>query len=235
MGPDHRNFRARRGRSAARWTAPITIALSVMLVATGCGTTNESQTPGTANPSAGGTTSPSSQAGPQVLRINWPTFPVLDPHILTSGMWLWAMGIGEGLVSQTPDGTNVVPAAADTWQEAADGLTWTFHIRDGLTWSDGTPLTAEDFVASYQRLLDPARGEAGVSLGSNPYRTGLGIAGAADFLNGVSTDWSTVGIRATSPSELVFKLDAPNPVSPARPDPSVHVPSANGQHRRSPD
>ena len=41
--------------------------------------------------------------------------------------------------------------AAESWSQSADGLTWTFKLRSGLTWSDGEPLTAEDFVFSRQR------------------------------------------------------------------------------------
>ena len=44
---------------------------------------------------------------------------------------------------------------AESWETSEDGLTWTFHLRDGLKWSDGTDLTAEDFVYSWQRVCDP--------------------------------------------------------------------------------
>lgn len=216
MGSEHRMLVP--GGKASRHGASIAVLLSVVLAVSACASANESASPGasgaaeSADATSGVPSTAPANAGPQVLRINWQTFPVLDPHILTSGMWLWAMGLGEGLVSQNSDGTDVIPAAADRWDVSADGLTWTFHIRDSLTWSDGTPLTAEDFVASYKRLLDPERGEAGVSLGSNPYRLGLGITGAEAYLAGQTKDFSTVGISASSPSELVFTLQAPNPV-----------------------
>src|SRR5260221_13936068 len=50
---------------------------------------------------------------------------------------------------------NLIPAAADKWEPSADGLTWTFHIHPGLVWSDGTPLTANDWVATYRYMADP--------------------------------------------------------------------------------
>lgn len=211
----HLAHRLSRQRGPGRKRAQlVAFVVAAVVGITACGTSNQSADPNASSPASTGsaTAAPSTAGEPQVMRINWSPFPVLDPHILTSGMWLWAMGIGEGLVAQNDDGTDVVPAVADTWEESTDGLTWTFHIRDGVTWSDGTPLTADDFVASYKRLLDPARGEAGVSLGSNPYRLGLGIVGAGDYLNAVTSDWSTVGISAANPSELVFRLEAPNPV-----------------------
>ena len=45
---------------------------------------------------------------------------------------------------------NVMPASAESWEVSEDGLTWTFKLRDGLMWSDGTPLTAHDYEATYQ-------------------------------------------------------------------------------------
>src|SRR5215813_11268446 len=50
---------------------------------------------------------------------------------------------------------NLIPAAAEKWEPSSDGLTWTFHLRKGQVWSDGTPLTANDYVASYQFMVDP--------------------------------------------------------------------------------
>ena len=50
---------------------------------------------------------------------------------------------------------NIVPGSATSWQTSEDGLTWTFNLRPDLTWSDGQPLTATDFVASFRRLQDP--------------------------------------------------------------------------------
>ena len=50
---------------------------------------------------------------------------------------------------------NVVPAAAESWEVSEDGRTWSFHLREGQMWSDGTPLTAEDYVATFQYAADP--------------------------------------------------------------------------------
>ena len=61
-----------------------------------------------------------------------------------------------GLTAFGPDGA-IVPGCAARWRASADGLRWTFELRPGLTWSDGTPLTAQDFAWSAQRYLDPAR------------------------------------------------------------------------------
>jgi ABC-type oligopeptide transport system substrate-binding subunit len=50
---------------------------------------------------------------------------------------------------------NVIPASAESWEVSEDGLTWTFHLKEGLQWSDGTPLTAHDYVATFQYEADP--------------------------------------------------------------------------------
>lgn len=50
---------------------------------------------------------------------------------------------------------NLVPAAAESWEPSEDGLTWTFNLRPGQVWSDGTPLTAYDYEASYQFTASP--------------------------------------------------------------------------------
>jgi len=49
----------------------------------------------------------------------------------------------------------LIPSAADSWEVSEDGLTWTFHLREGMVWSDGTPVTANDFVASWQYMATP--------------------------------------------------------------------------------
>ncbi|MEP3073123.1 MAG: ABC transporter substrate-binding protein, partial [Maricaulis sp.] len=61
-----------------------------------------------------------------------------------------------GLTEYAPDGS-VAPGLAESWTFREDGRLWYFHLRDGLTWSDGHPLTAEDIVWSARRLVDPAQ------------------------------------------------------------------------------
>jgi len=61
---------------------------------------------------------------------------------------------GDPLVT-LDENLNLLPAAAEKWEPSKDGLTWTFHLRPGQVWSDGTPLTANDYVATYQFMVDP--------------------------------------------------------------------------------
>ena len=83
----------------------------------------------------------------------------------------------------------LAPGQAESWEVSEDGLTWTFHLREGLKWSDGSDLTANDFVYSWKRVCDPET--------AAPYaETVLGmvdgyaeaVAGNTDALNVVAAD-----------------------------------------------
>jgi ABC-type oligopeptide transport system substrate-binding subunit len=151
-------------------------------------------------------------AGPKVLRMTFVPVEVLDPQIITNGMWILSRGVLEGLVAQNPEGTDVVPAVAETWDVSGDALTYTFHIRADARWSNGDSVTAHDFERTYQRLFTPSSGGAGgTTLGQNSYQATTGIKGAVAYLNGATEDWSEVGIEAASDSELVITLESPNP------------------------
>lgn len=61
----------------------------------------------------------------------------------------------EGLMKHAWDGSGIVPGAAESYEVSEDGLVWTFKIRDNAKWSDGKDLTAQDFVYTMQRLVNP--------------------------------------------------------------------------------
>src|SRR5690606_11847141 len=63
----------------------------------------------------------------------------------------------ESLVSEAPNG-DLIPGVAESWDISEDRLRYTFHIRKDARWSNGDPVTAQDFVFSWQRLVDPATG-----------------------------------------------------------------------------
>lgn len=151
-------------------------------------------------------------SGSRTLRMTFNNFPVLDPQVVTDGMWLAERGIFEGLVAQNEKGTDVVPATADKWDAAPDGKSYTFHIRDNAAWSNGAPVTAQDFERTYKRLLTPGgAATGGTTQGANSYQPALDIAGATRFLTGALKDWSQVGVKASGERELRFTLANPNP------------------------
>ncbi|MCL1817152.1 MAG: peptide ABC transporter substrate-binding protein, partial [Clostridiales bacterium] len=63
--------------------------------------------------------------------------------------------LGEGLMKYCWDGSGVEPGLAESYDVSEDGIVWTFHLRPGLKWSDGQPLTANDFEYTWKRLVDP--------------------------------------------------------------------------------
>ena len=63
--------------------------------------------------------------------------------------------LGDPLVN-LDENLNLIPGAAESWEASEDGTSWLFHLRPGQVWSDGTPLTANDYAASYQFMVDPA-------------------------------------------------------------------------------
>ncbi|WP_192035491.1 peptide ABC transporter substrate-binding protein [Halomonas sp. YLGW01] len=80
----------------------------------------------------------------------------LDPHKI-SGTWENDVvgDLFEGLITEAADGERI-PGVATSWEVAEDGTTYTFELREDARWSDGTPVTAEDFVFAFRRILDPA-------------------------------------------------------------------------------
>ena len=92
-----------------------------------------------------------------LVRGNGAEIKSLDPHYI-DGQWE-ANVVGDmlvGLTTDAADGTPM-PGAATSWETSPDGKTWTFHMRKHV-WSDGQPVTAEDFAFAWRRILEPARG-----------------------------------------------------------------------------
>ena len=80
---------------------------------------------------------------------------VFVPWLIDDNTALFTMGnVYDGLLRVTKDGAGLEPALASAWDTSPDGLTWTFHLRPGVMFSDGTPLTSNDVKVS----LDLARG-----------------------------------------------------------------------------
>ena len=93
------------------------------------------------------------------------------------------------------------PALAESWAFEDGGRRIVFRLRDGLTFSDGTPLTGDDVVRSWLRLIDPQQPSPLVSLM-------LDVEGALDYVRGVSTDPGSVGLRADG-LEVTVELNRP--------------------------
>jgi oligopeptide transport system substrate-binding protein len=148
----------------------------------------------------------------QVLRLSSSNLPIIDPQVVTFGMWMSARGIFEGLVVQDEEGTDVIPGMAESWDVSDDGLVYTFNIREDARWSNGDPVTAEDFERTYRRLFTPEAGETGgTTSGANSYQSSTNIKGAVDFLEGATEDWDEVGVRAVDERVLEIEVASPTP------------------------
>src|ERR1051325_4744163 len=110
---------------------------------------------------------PAAAQSPSVLRMARNAEPgIFIPWLIDDNTALFTMAnVYDGLLRVTKDGASVEPALASSWDTSADGLTWTFHLRPGVTFSDGTPLTSNDAKVS----LDLARGR-NPTLGKDKYR-----------------------------------------------------------------
>jgi len=79
----------------------------------------------------------------------------LDPVTQDANFNIWMFNLTlEGLVKTNDDGTAIEPCLADSWDISEDGLTYTFHLKKGVKFSDGTPVTGEDWVWSFLRARD---------------------------------------------------------------------------------
>ena len=132
------------------------------------------------------------QLGPDVESID----PALNSAVDGANYILFAF---DNLLKMDKDG-KVVPGLAEKYEVSDDQLTWTFHLRDGLKWSDGSALTAEDFVYSWQRLVD--------SNVAAPYaQTVLGmVEGYDDAIGRPDADGNTT----VDPDPTKLKVEAPD-------------------------
>ncbi|MES2693116.1 MAG: peptide ABC transporter substrate-binding protein [Verrucomicrobiota bacterium] len=127
----------------------------------------------------------------------------LDPHVVTGLSEGEVMrALYEGLVSEDPIDLHPVPGVAERWDISPDGATYTFHLRADAKWSDGTPLTAQDFVGSFQRILTP-------SLAADYANMLYILQGAEAFHKGTTKDFATVGAKAVDARTLRLTLEHP--------------------------
>lgn len=123
----------------------------------------------------------------------------LDPQVVTgTPEHRLALTFFEGLVGADPQ-LNVTPGVAESWTVSDDGLVYTFHLRPDARWSNGEPLTADDCVASYQRMLTPA-------LAAEYAYMLWHVVGAEDYNRGKLTDFSRTGFKAPDAHTLQLTL-----------------------------
>lgn len=108
----------------------------------------------------------------------------------------------EGLMKLDPDG-NIVEGMAESYEVSEDGLVYTFKIRDNAKWSDGTPLTADAFVYSWQRLVDP--------ITASQYNYMIDMVKNANEIMAGDMDKSELGIKALDEQTVEITLAVATP------------------------
>lgn len=139
----------------------------------------------------------------ELVRNNGSEPSSLDPHKVESDVENNIISdLFEGLVSVSTAG-DIQPRLAEKW-ENKDNTVWTFHLRPGATWSDGTAITAQDIVWSWQRLVSP--------LTASPYASYPGnmhIVNGAEIARGQKAP-ETLGVRAVDDATFEVTLTQPN-------------------------
>ncbi len=142
------------------------------------------------------------EPAPHPLRVAWLDPTTLDP---TRAWDVYSSAVIDqlfnGLVELGPD-LDVVPALAHTWEVLEGGRKYIFHLRQDMTWSDGTPVTAGDFEYAWKRVLDPDTESPAASLLYD-------IRGAKPFHQGEINDADQVGVQAVDETTLAIELDEP--------------------------
>lgn len=185
-------------------------AVMVVGTLTACGgNNNDSASTGAANSSAAGSSAADSSAatnvstdGKQLAVQIGPDPETIDPALNSAvdggNMLLHSF---ECLLTVDQDG-KIAPGQAETWEVSEDGLTWTFHLRDGLKWSDGSDLTANDFVYSWKRVCDPVV--------AAPYAETV-LGPVKGFTEAAAGDVDALAVSAPDAQTFVVELSAPCP------------------------
>ncbi len=139
------------------------------------------------------------------------TISVMNPILMTYNNEFSVARHGWDCLVKLDENNNITPAAAESWETSEDGLTWTFHLRQGCKWVDSTgavigDVTANDFVFAWQELLNPDN--------AAEYYTFATVFKNAqkyyDFKSGASTEEVTldeVGIKAVDDYTLEIQLE----------------------------
>ncbi len=149
---------------------------------------------------------PAAPAGAVLHRGNSSEPASLDPHRVQAVNDMHIVtDLFMGLMGLSAD-ARPVPGAAERMTVSGAGRIYTFQLREGHQWSDGVPVTADDFVFSFRRLMDPATAAA--------YASFLYVIENARAVNAGDLPVSALGVVATGPRTLVLRLEAPAPYLP---------------------
>ena len=179
------------------WLLSLTLVLSVFLAACSGGDDKASE----------GSDKPAENTDvEQVLNlINGDAIPSMDPSMATDEYGFQFLGATmEGLYRLGED-AKVEKGIAESHEVSTDGLTWTFKLREDAKWSNGDPVTANDFVYAWQRAVNPDTGSE-----YGPYMMGGVIKNATEISKG-EKKLEELGVKADGDYTLVVELANPTP------------------------
>ena len=147
-----------------------------------------------------------SESSGKILKVAKDTeLASMDQHIATDGLSFEVIAATiEGLYTSDADG-NAIPAIAKSYDVSEDGLVYTFHLREDAKWSNGDPVTANDFVYAWRRLVDPNT--------ASEYAFIMDVAGVknAASVNAGEASLEELGVKAVDDSTLEVTLALPVP------------------------
>ena len=186
----------------------LVLAMVMALSLAACG--GSSAPAATAAPAAAGDAAPADTAaaasdGDKVLNVMVEVeVESLDPQVATDGTSFEVIAnYTDGLTQMDADGA-AVPAIAESWDVSEDGTVYTFHLREDANWSNGEPVTADDFVFAWQRAVDPALASEYSYMLSDIGQ----VKNAAAIIAG-EMDKSELGVKAVDSKTLEVTLEVP--------------------------
>ena len=188
----------------------LVLAMVMALSLAACGGSASSAPAATAAPAAAGDAAPADTAaaasdGDKVLNVMVEVeVESLDPQVATDGTSFEVIAnYTDGLTQMDADGA-AIPAIAESWDVSEDGTVYTFHLREDANWSNGEPVTADDFVFAWQRAVDPA-----LASEYNYMLSDIGqVKNAAAIIAG-EMDKSELGVKAIDSKTLEVTLEVP--------------------------
>ena len=189
----------------------LVLCLCMALSLVACTTTTEPAESPSSSSSVGGADEPdSTTTEPMVYRDLYSSEVTTLNYLIASQQWdqQVAANVIDSLVENDPYG-NIIPGLALTWENSEDGLTWTFHLREGVKWYDYqgneiAEVTANDFVDALEYVMT-AENE------SLTYSQVACIKNAEAFYNKEITDFAEVGVKALDDYTLEYTLEQPTP------------------------
>jgi len=174
-----------------------------MLAGCGGGAASSGTTTSTAGADATAAAAASSTEGQTVVVAFDADLNTMDHHIATDGNSFIMQSMCMSGLTQLDEGSGALASLAETWDVSDDGLTYTFHIAEDAKWSNGTDITANDFVYGWQRLADPDTASEYAFILSTIHVVN------ADAVQAGEMDVTELGVEAADDKTFVVHLDLP--------------------------